>query len=195
MFIGDVLNEMRGKRTHLAVVLDEYGGTAGLLSLEDVVEMLVGRIEDEYDVLNTPFEQIDERTWEVDGRVTDERLVNRLGLELPPEALEGFDTAAGLVLRAFGNIPSEGETTTYHGLELTAKRVKGHRVRRVRIRRLTEEEVQALSDAGPSPGSSGRRRPTREITAERENAVAEREGPGQTEIQPEAPTEAGSKQE
>lgn len=163
MFIGDLLNEMRGKRTHIAVVLDEYGGTAGLLSLEDVVEMLVGRIEDEYDVVNSPYEQIDETTWEVDGRVTDERLVSRLGLQLPPEALEGLDTAAGLVLKAFGNIPSEGEVTTYHGLELTATRVKGHRVRRVKIRRLSEAELLAQANKSATPGASGRRRPTRQI--------------------------------
>ncbi|MCA8918718.1 MAG: HlyC/CorC family transporter [Planctomycetes bacterium] len=168
MFIGDLLSEMRSKRTHLAIVLDEYGGTAGLLSLEDVVEMLVGRIEDEYDVLNTPFEQVDANTWEVDGRVTDERLVTRLGLKLPPEALEGFDTVAGLTLKAFGNIPSEGDTATYHGIEITATRVKGHRVRRAKIKVLTPEEIEAIQT---SAGGSARRRPTRPIRPELEQAA------------------------
>lgn len=143
MFIGDLLSEMRAQRTHMAIALDEYGGTAGLITLEDVVEMLVGRIDDEYDVIETPFERIDGVTWEVDGRVTDERLMARLGVTLAPEVLEGFDTAAGLALKAFGNIPSEGDTTTYHGLQITASRVGGHRVKRVRIRVLSQQEAEA----------------------------------------------------
>jgi putative hemolysin len=157
MFVGDLLTKMRQSRTHMAIVLDEYGGTAGLITLEDVVEMLVGRIEDEFDLVETPFERINETTWEIDGRVTDERMVARLGLSLPPEALEGFDTAAGLALKAFGNIPSEGEVTTYHGMEITATRVKGHRVRRVRIRKPAPDEVP------PPAGASGRRRTTRQV--------------------------------
>lgn len=166
MFIGDLLNEMRRQRTHIAIVLDEYGGTGGLTTLEDVVEMLVGRIDDEYDVIETPFEKIDETTWEVDGRVTDERLVTRLELTLPPEALEGFDTVGGLALKAFGNIPSEGDTTTYHDIEITATRVKGHRVRRVRVRKLTPEEAEAaVPDAGTV---STRRKTTRQIRADAE---------------------------
>lgn len=171
MFIGDMLNEMRARRTHMAIVLDEYGGTAGLITLEDAVEMLVGRIDDEYDVIETPFERIDEHTWEVDGRVTDERMVAKLGLNLPEEALQGFDTAAGLALRAFGNIPAEGDSATYHGLEITASNVRGQRVRRVRIRLLSEEEkLQAVQDS-----QSARRKPTRPVA------------PSEPGIEPEAP--------
>jgi putative hemolysin len=171
MFIGDLLNEMRKKRSHMAIALDEYGGTAGLITLEDVIEMLVGRIEDEYDVIAAPVNRIDERTFELDGRVTDERLMVSLGIELPPEALEGFDTVAGLALKAFGNIPSEGDTTTYYGLEITATEVKGHRVRRVKIRILTPEELAVTRTAG-----STRRRTTRIIAAEAVNtAPAEKE--------------------
>jgi putative hemolysin len=161
MFIGDLLNEMRKKRSHMAVVLDEYGGTAGLITLEDVIEMLVGRIEDEYDVIVAPVNRIDERTFEFDGRVTDERLVAALGIELPPEALEGFDTVAGLALKAFGNIPSEGDTTAYYGLEITATEVKGHRVRRVKIRIMGPEEL-----AAPQAAGSTRRRTARINTVE-----------------------------
>jgi putative hemolysin len=163
MFIGDLLNEMRKKHSHMAVALDEYGGTAGLITLEDVIEMLVGRIEDEYDVIAAPVNRIDERTFEFDGRVTDERLMGSLGVELPPEVLEGFDTVAGLALKAFGNIPSEGDTTTYHGLEITATEVKGHRVRRVKVRILTPEEVVASRAA-----ASTRRRTARVFAADAE---------------------------
>ncbi|MBZ0137931.1 MAG: hemolysin family protein [Planctomycetes bacterium] len=176
MFIGDLLSEMRRQRTHIAIVLDEYGGTAGITTLEDVVEMLVGRIEDEYDVISTPFEQIDERTWEVDGRVIDERLVTRLGLTLPPEALEGFDTVGGLALKAFGNIPAEGDTTTYHDLEITATRVKGHRVRRVRVRKLTPDELAESTVDGPRV--SGRRRTTRQVRGDAPDSERDAEQDG-----------------
>lgn len=159
MFIGDMLNEMRTRRTHLAIVLDEYGGTAGLITLEDAVEMLVGRIDDEYDIVEAPFRQVNETTWEVDGRVTDERLVAKLGLDLPEDALQGFDTAAGLALRAFGNIPAEGDIATYYGLEITASNVRGQRVRRVRIRLLSEEEKREHEAAA----QSARRKPTRPV--------------------------------
>ncbi|MDH5641271.1 MAG: hemolysin family protein, partial [Nitrospira sp.] len=67
MFIGDLLNEMRTKKTHLAIVCDEYGGTSGLVTLEDVMEMLVGKIEDEYDVEANLFEALDQTSWAVDG--------------------------------------------------------------------------------------------------------------------------------
>jgi CBS domain containing-hemolysin-like protein len=160
MFIGDLLNEMRAKHSHMAIALDEYGGTAGIITLEDVIEMLVGRIEDEYDVIATPVSRIDDRTFEFDGRLTDERFAATLGIDLPPEALEGFDTVAGLALKAFGNIPSEGDVTTYYGMEITATEVKGHRVRRVKVRILSLEEV---AESRPTP--STRRRTTR-ISAE-----------------------------
>jgi putative hemolysin len=94
MFIGDLLKQMQARRTHIAVVLDEYGGTSGLITIEDVVEMLVGRIEDEYDAVSVPFEQVDETTWDVDGRVTDDALFEQLGLFL----LAGTSTAAGLLI-------------------------------------------------------------------------------------------------
>lgn len=157
MFIGDLLTKMRESRTHMAIVLDEYGGTAGLITLEDVVEMLVGRIDDEYDVVETPFERVAEDTWEVDGRVTDERLLAQLGITLPKEVVDSFDTAAGLALRAFGNIPSEGDTVTYHGLEITASRVRSHRVRRVRIRVLSEHEAEQAAEAEQSARRKGQR--------------------------------------
>lgn len=159
MFIGDLLNEMRAKHSHMAIALDEYGGTAGIITLEDVIEMLVGRIEDEYDVIATPVNKVDDGTFEFDGRLTDERFAATLSIELPPEALEGFDTVAGLALKAFGNIPTEGDVTTYYGMEITATEVKGHRVRRVKVRILSPEEIAA---SAPTP--STRRRTTRIIS-------------------------------
>jgi putative hemolysin len=170
MFIGDLLNEMRKKHSHMAIALDEYGGTAGLVTLEDVIEMLVGRIEDEYDVVASPVTRIDDTTFEFDGRLTDERVVGALGIELPQEARGGFDTVAGLALKAFGNIPADGDVTTYHGLEITAVEVKGNRVRRVKVRILPRSEVEA-EDRGPSS-----RRKTSRMLAVDESRVAKNDG-------------------
>ncbi len=150
MFIGNLLEEMRVRRTHMAIVLDEYGGTAGLITMEDVIEMLIGRIDDEYDPVETPVRQVGEATWEVDGRVTDEQLVSQLGLQLSPEVVQGFDTVAGLALKAFGNIPAQDDVTTYHGMEITASRVTGQRVRRARIRVLPPHEAEQAEEAAVS---------------------------------------------
>lgn len=163
MYIGDLLSEMRDKRSHMAIVLDEYGGTSGLITLEDVMEMLVGRIDDEYDVVTTPLRKLDDGSWVVDGRLSDERLFATINFEMDTEAQEGFDTAAGLALKAFENIPSEGETTTYHGLEITALKVKDHRVRRIRVRKLTKQEL-FNADAIEEASRSIRRRATGSIS-------------------------------
>lgn len=175
-FIGDLLKQMQKRRAHLAVVLDEYGGTSGLVTLEDVVEMLVGKIEDEYDAVDVPVVQIDESTVEIDGRATDDALFEKLGLSIDPEVSEGFHTVAGLALTAFGNVPTEGQQTTYHGMEITALRVSGNRVRRVKVRRLTPEEAEVaqVSESG--------RNGTRRVTATLQPAeLAERARTDETE--------------
>jgi putative hemolysin len=168
MFIGDLLKQMQARRTHIAVVLDEYGGTSGLITIEDVVEMLVGRIEDEYDAVSVPFEQVDETTWDVDGRVTDDALFEQLGLTPEPGVTEGFHTVAGLALTAFGNIPAQGEKTAYHGMEITALSVHGNRVIRVRVRKLREDEIPT-EDALHEARLSSRRAGTREVKPEPEH--------------------------
>lgn len=159
MFIGALLEEMRKKRTHLAIVIDEYGGTSGLVSLEDVVEMLVGHIDDEYDVQIEPIRQKGDHEWLVDGRTTLEQLEPVLGIELSQEMVEGANTAAGLALKAFGKIPAEGETIAYHRLELKVLRVREHRVRRLHVRLLSEpveesgksrRRTEQLSAGGPA---------------------------------------------
>ncbi len=168
MAVGGLLDEMRRRRAHMAIVLDEYGGTAGLITLEDIVERIVGRIDDEYDDEERPLEKLDEHTWVVDGRITDELMVQQLGLSLPQEALEGFDTVAGLALKAFGNIPAEGDVTTYHGLELKVLQVKGHRVRRVQVRVLPPSETEGASsgDTKTSTRKKTQRLKTDQVTPE-----------------------------
>ncbi|CAG0927383.1 partial hypothetical protein, partial [Planctomycetaceae bacterium] len=133
MSVGVLLNKMRERRSHLAIVIDEYGGTSGLVTFEDIVEVLVGRIEDEYDVTARLIERRANGVWEVDGRLSVEELQETIGQDLSDEAREGISTAAGLALKAFGKIPSEGEETTYHLLRFKATRVRDQRVRRLEI--------------------------------------------------------------
>lgn len=136
MFCGDLLEKMRERRTHLAIVLDEYGGTAGLVSLEDIIEELVGRIEDEYDVSAALIKKLPDGGFEVDGRLAIEELEHALGLQFDAEVHEGAETVAGLALKAFGNIPAENDRSTYHDLEFTVLRVRDRRVRRVQVRKV-----------------------------------------------------------
>lgn len=172
MYIGNLLSEMREKRSHMAIVLDEYGGTSGLITLEDLMEMLVGRIDDEYDVVSTPLRQLDDGSWVVDGRLSDERLFSTIGFTMDTEAQEGFDTAAGLALKAFENIPSEGDTTTYHGLEITALKVKEHRVRRILVRKLSEDEI-AMAETIEDAARSVRRRTAKGDVSQIESPMPE----------------------
>jgi putative hemolysin len=136
MSVGVLLNKMRERRSHLAIVIDEYGGTSGLVTFEDIVEVLVGRIEDEYDVTSRLIERRANGVWEVDGRLGIEELQETIGQDLSGDAREGAVTAAGLALKAFGKIPSEGEETTYHSLRFKATRVRDQRVRRLEISKL-----------------------------------------------------------
>lgn len=145
MSVGVLLNKMRERRSHLAIVIDEYGGTSGLVTFEDIVEVLVGRVEDEYDVQARLIERRANGVWEVDGRLGIEELQETVGQDLSEEALEGASTAAGLALKAFGKIPSEGEEATYHSLRFKATRVRDQRVRRLEISKLegfTSESVR-----------------------------------------------------
>ncbi len=136
MSVGVLLNKMRERRSHLAIVIDEYGGTSGLVTFEDIVEVLVGRVEDEYDVQSRLIERRANGVWEVDGRLGIEELQETIGQDLSEDAREGASTAAGLALKAFGKIPSEGEETTYHSLRFKATRVRDQRVRRLEISKL-----------------------------------------------------------
>jgi len=136
MSVGVLLEKMRERRAHLAIVIDEYGGTSGLVTFEDIVEVLVGRVEDEYDVQARLIERRANGVWEVDGRLGIEELQETIGQDLTEEASEGASTAAGLALKAFGKIPSEGEEATYHSLRFKATRVRDQRVRRLEISRL-----------------------------------------------------------
>ena len=130
--VSELLKEMQARRTHLAIVVDEYGGTAGLVTHEDLIEELVGEIVDEFDVEDPLLEPLPNGDWRVSARMPLDEVNELLRLDLP----EGdWDTLGGLLFNALGHVPSEGEAVEIDGHRLRAERVDGRRIERVRITR------------------------------------------------------------
>ncbi len=137
--VAPLLREMQRDSFHMAVVVDEYGGIAGLVTLEDLVEEIVGEIVDEYDVEEPLVQRQADGTLGVDGRMLIDELNDLAGLSLP----EGdWDTVGGLVFDRFGRVPREGETCVCDGYVLRVERVKGRRITRVRVLQPSETEKQ-----------------------------------------------------
>jgi len=132
--IPELLREMQGRRLTFAVVIDEYGGTAGIVTVEDIVEELVGEIKDEYDVEADPLTVETDGSVIADGRASVERLEEALETELSLD--EETTTVGGLVTSIFGQIPRPGERTSYRGFEVEVLAAEKKRVNRVRFRRV-----------------------------------------------------------
>ena len=132
--IADLLREMQARRVTFAMAVDEYGGTAGLVSVEDIVEELVGEIKDEYDAEADPLTVEPDGGVLVNGRLSVERLEEALEAELSPDA--EVDTVGGLVTSIFGRIPRAGERASYRGFEVEVMDAEFKRVNRVRFRRI-----------------------------------------------------------
>ncbi len=143
--IDEVLAEFRTKRIHMAIVIDEYGGTAGLVTLEDVMEEIVGEIEDEFDPQEKLFEWLDERTLRLDPKIDLEDLEELLGVELP--RVEGAETLGGLIHQAAGRVPEEGDEFPVAGFTVQVERVADQRMLEV-----------LLGSAEPLPGYARRGR-------------------------------------
>ena len=130
----------------MAVVIDEYGGTAGLVTLEDILEEIVGEIEDEFDEVESLYEWLDDRTLRADARLDLDDLNDLVGLELPRE---GGETLGGLVYEAAGKVPTRGDIVTVAGLEMVVDSVEDQRILRVRI--ASPEPLPGY----PAPGREG----------------------------------------
>lgn len=130
--VSELLREMQQGRVHMAIVVDEFGGTAGLVTIEDLLEELVGEIVDEYDTEKPMVVPLDDGGFLVDARLDVDELAELVDIEFPDEE---WDTVGGLVLGLAGRVPREGETFDYDGLTLTADRMQGRRVAKVRIGR------------------------------------------------------------
>jgi putative hemolysin len=143
--VSELMREMQAGKFHMAIVVDEFGGTAGLVTLEDLIEELVGEITDEYDIEETPPEKLDDGTLVVNARMPVDEVNELLEEEEQPELPEGddWDTVGGLLYSLLGHVPSEGEAADVGGHRLTAERVQGRRIGRVRISVVPAEASQA----------------------------------------------------
>jgi putative hemolysin len=130
----DTLSLMRRGGGHLAVVIDEYGGTDGIVTVEDLVEEIVGEIRDEYDPKAVPARPLDDGTYEADGLLHRSDVAEQTGITLPEGS---FDTLGGFVLQELGRTPDVGDVVEEVGHRFTVAAVDGHRVARVRITPLT----------------------------------------------------------
>jgi CBS domain containing-hemolysin-like protein len=144
--VAEVMREMQAGKQHLAIVVDEYGGTAGLITLEDVLEELVGEISDEFDVDRPRLELLDDGSLQVDGRVPIDEINEVAGFELP----EGdWDTVGGFLYHLLGHVPVEAEAAEFSDHRLVAQKVEGRRIAQVLIAPLSPP------DETPVPGTDG----------------------------------------
>ncbi|MBI3760936.1 MAG: HlyC/CorC family transporter [Chloroflexi bacterium] len=134
--LDDLLDELQRQRVHMALVVDEYGGIAGLVTLEDIVEEIIGEIRDEYDVIEEPdIEAVGEGEYLLDGGINLDDVNELLKAELPKDTA---DTLGGFVYSELGKVPVAGEKLVAGGLELKVEQVTGRRIRKVRARRISE---------------------------------------------------------
>jgi CBS domain containing-hemolysin-like protein len=137
MRAAECLREMRRNKSHMVIVIDEYGGTSGLVTLEDLLEEIVGEITDEYDREEPNVEPLPDGDYRVNARLGIDEVNELLDVELPSTE---WDSIGGLLFNLVGGVPREGQEVEFQGLRLRAERVQGRRIGRVRIHRLSPPE-------------------------------------------------------
>ncbi|MGD8486510.1 MAG: hemolysin family protein [Chloroflexota bacterium] len=133
MLVDDLLRSLQRRRVHIAVVLDEHGGTAGLVTIEDLIEEIVGEIQDEYDEEEPMIVPLGDDQARIDGRAAVDDMLEHFETRLDGEDQEEFDTVGGLVYHHIGGVPSVGDTVQVDGLKLTVEATDGRRVRTVHV--------------------------------------------------------------
>ncbi len=137
MKISELLREFQRRKTHMAIVVDEYGGTAGLVTLEDIIEEIVGEIQDEYDVEEKQFRVLADRKVIADGRVSLRELEEALGVEFPNGG--GYETLAGFITARAGYLPQKGAVVAWNDLRFTVKEANDKRIGMVEIEHRTTD--------------------------------------------------------
>jgi CBS domain containing-hemolysin-like protein len=134
--VDELLSEFKKSKVHLAIVVDEYGGTAGLVTIEDLLEEIVGEIQDEYDREEAPIERVGDDEAILDARVSIDSLRELFGFEIEDE---DYDTVGGFVYHHLGKVPVAGDEVRVDGLKLRVLSVIGRRIKKVRAMRIEEE--------------------------------------------------------
>lgn len=134
--IGDLLQEFQTKKVHIAVAIDEYGGTAGIVTIEDLLEVVFGDIVDEHDAEKDLVLVIDDQTIEVDAKAGIDELEEYMGELIIPH--QDFETVGGLLFSILGQVPKPGETVTYQHLKFTILKADKHRIVSVKVERIPD---------------------------------------------------------
>jgi CBS domain containing-hemolysin-like protein len=155
-----LLREMRRTRTHLAIVADEYGGTAGLVTIEDILEEIVGEIQDEYDVETPLIERLGDGVFVIDARVPLSEVEETLGTRFPEDA--DYETLGGYIQKELARLPREGDrfVDPVVGMEAEILGVEGRRIRRVRLARIARPDGESRDDGRSSSTNGNASRPT-----------------------------------
>jgi putative hemolysin len=143
--VSELMREMQNEKFHMAIVVDEYGGTAGIVTLEDLIEELIGEVVDEFDVEEPAVEPLANGEFRVSARMMVDEVNELLHSELPSG---DWDTVGGLILSRLGHFPTAGESVVVDGHRLVAEKVQGRRIGRVRIAKLpAATSTEAAADA------------------------------------------------
>lgn len=140
---SELLTEMRHGKHQMAIVLDEYGGTSGLVTLEDLIEEIVGEIDDEFDEEDTTIKLIEEGVYMIEGSTHIEDVNDRIGLHLTSD---DFDSIGGFIIGLFGKLPEVEETADWENLRFTVKSVQRNRIGDIELRLLQAEDADSLED-------------------------------------------------
>ncbi len=142
--VDELLEEMQKRRIHMTIVIDEYGGTAGLVTIEDILEEIVGEIQDEYDQGEEPMIQpVTEHEWEIDARANLSDINDLLQCNFP---LDESDTLGGFVYSQLGKVPLPGDEVRHEDLVLKVMNIAGRRIGKVRVQRLVEETMDEVKN-------------------------------------------------
>jgi CBS domain containing-hemolysin-like protein len=128
--IDDLLRDLRRRRVHIAVVVDEYGGVSGIVCMENIIEEIIGDIQDEFDHEKENILELGEGTWLCDARINLGDLADKIGMDLP---VENFDTLGGFVFDLFGKIPVKYEKAIWEGHDFIIQDMEGHKINSVKI--------------------------------------------------------------
>ena len=141
--VSVLLKEMRERRIHLALVGDEYGGTDGLVTMEDLIEELVGDVRDEQETELREIDEVAANRYIVEGRTDIGKLNEKLGVTVPEDE---FETVGGFVLGLFGKLPVEGDQVRYENLQFTVLRLRKNRIARIRVLKYAPENHEKGHD-------------------------------------------------
>ncbi len=142
--IDDLLEDFRRRRMHMAIVVDEFGGTQGVVTMEDVLEEIVGEIDDEYDDEDKTYRRVQEGTFDFEGKtqLTDFFRITELNPDDYEDVAEDAETIAGMIITIKGDFPQEKETLSYSRCRFVVTKMDGHRIKQIRVRVLPEESQE-----------------------------------------------------